>query len=76
MPNNGMHHYMSDIYPGQFGTRDLSLAEAEDQNTLVDDQKLAEKAQVTSHDPGKSKKIWLSIAAALAVVFLLSRKEG
>lgn len=74
--SNGMHHFMSDIYPGQFNTRDLALPEAEDQNTLVDDQKLAEKAQVNNHNPATSKKIWLSIAAALAVVFLLSRKGG
>lgn len=72
----GLHHFMSDLYPGQMGTRDLSLAEPEDQNTLVDDQKLANQAQVTKHDPVKSKKIWLSIVAALAVVILLSRRGG
>lgn len=67
---------MADLYPnmGFYNTRSLTVPEAEDQNTLVDDQKLAESAQVT-HNPASTKAILISIAVFLVVMVMLAWKS-
>jgi hypothetical protein len=71
----GVNHWMHDLYPnmGFISTRGNSIPEAEDQNTLVDDQDLAESKQV-HHDPVISKKMFITIGIIIAIVLLLSVK--
>lgn len=73
---NSMNFGMADIYPnlGFYTTRSLTVPEAEDQNTLVDDQKLAEAQKVT-HNPASSKSILISIAIFIVVMVLLAWKS-
>lgn len=67
---------MADLYPnmGFYTTRSITVPEAEDQNTLVDDQKLAEQTQV-SHNPASSKAILISIAVFIGIMALLAWKS-
>jgi hypothetical protein len=50
-----------------------SIPEAEDQNTLVDDEELA-KANPVNVNPATSKSIWVSVAVVFAVIILLNIK--
>jgi hypothetical protein len=69
----GLNHFIADLYPNQGFTnsRYLSIPEAEDQNTLVDNQELAEEKQV-KHDPVQSKSILWAVLIFVAVMVLLS----
>ena len=52
-------------------TRENTVVEPEDQNTLVDDQDLGEKLQV-NHDPSLSKNIIVGILAITVIIILFS----
>lgn len=54
---------MSDVYGGIYGTTELSIPEADDQKTLVDDQKSSSDVS----DVGK-KKFPMLLAIALIIV--------
>jgi hypothetical protein len=71
----GVNHWMHDLYPnmGYLSTRGQSIPEAEDQNTLVDDQDLAESKQV-NHNPVMSKKMLITMIVIAAIVLLFSVK--
>lgn len=71
----GLYFSQSDLYPsyGGVSTRMLSVPEAEDQNTLVDDEDLA-KANPVNVAPATSKSIWISVAVVFAVIILLNIK--
>ena len=64
-----------DIYPnlGSGTTRLLTVPEAEDQTSLVDDQEMAQAAQV-QHSPQASKNIILSLIIIFVVMVLLGWK--
>lgn len=63
----------SDAYPtmGGIDTRTQTVPEAEDQNTLVDDEDLAQAnpVQVTQTS---NRVMWSSIAAVVIIIFLLN----
>lgn len=71
----GLYFSQSDVYPSFAGvsTRMLSVPEAEDQNTLVDDEELA-KANPVTVSPATNKSIWVSVAVVFAVIVLLNIK--
>ena len=62
----------ADMYPnmGFMTTRLETVAEADDQHALVDNQELAEQTQV-KHDPASHKTIWFAVAGIVAVVVLV-----
>lgn len=72
---NGLNHFMGDLYPnmGFSNSRYLSIPEADDQHTLVDNEEQAKEHQV-KHSPADSKKILLAIGLFLLVFVLLSVK--
>lgn len=72
----GLYFSMADVYPNMgFGTtRLLTVPEAEDQNSLVDNQEAAEQAQVR-HNPASSKSILFSIMIIVLVMVLLGWKH-
>lgn len=55
---------MSDIYGGVFGTTELTVPEADDQNTLVDDQKVTSDVS----EAGKKK---FPMLLAVVLIFVL-----
>lgn len=71
----GLYFSQSDLYPSFAGvsTRMLSVPEAEDQNTLVDDEELA-KANPVNVNPATSKSIWISVAAVFCIIVCLNIK--
>ncbi|MGG1343876.1 hypothetical protein ABE244_25630 [Bacillus toyonensis] len=67
-----MNHFMNDLYPnmGYMNTGFQTIAEAEDQKSLVDDQKLATDIKV-KQDPVKSGHIYKSVLIVLAIALAL-----
>lgn len=69
----GLSFYLGDIYPTYpVTTRLQTVAEPEDQNALVDNQKLAQE-NPAKDDPQKAKSIWWSILIVLAIIVLLAK---
>lgn len=68
-----LNYGYSDMYPsmGGLSTRIQTVPEAEDQNTLVDDEELAQQnpAQVTN---ASNKSMMLSVLAVVVVIFVLN----
>lgn len=66
---------MSDLYPAMAfaTTRMQTIPEAEDQNTLVDDQEAAEQTDV-QQNPQQRKNIVLSLIIFVIVIILLGWK--
>jgi len=69
----GLNHYMADLYPnmGFNSTSFITVAEAEDQVSLVDDQKTAVDMKVT-HDPIVSRNIWVSVGIVFAIAVAMA----
>jgi len=64
--------HMADVYPnmGFLNTSTVTVAEADDQHALVDNQELAEEHQVTQ-SPVDHKFLWFAIGGIILVVALL-----
>ncbi|HDR7311501.1 TPA: hypothetical protein QCX08_004009 [Bacillus cytotoxicus] len=69
-----LSHFMKDLYPnmGFQNTTYTTIPEAEDQNALVDDQKVAEESQKADNKAGH-KNIMLGIVLILIIMFLLGK---
>jgi hypothetical protein len=67
-----LEFFMGDIYPNMslFTTKSQTVAEAEDQYALVDNEELAEKHQVKSN-PVQHKRIWIVLAVAIGFIVLM-----
>jgi len=75
MPQNGLHHYMSDLYPGQgFTTEMETLMEPEEQQHMVDDQEIAVKNPV-SVTPEQNKGVWLGVLAIILIIAALGGRK-
>lgn len=72
---SALNFSMADFYPtyGGISTRTQTVPEAEDQNTLVDDEELA-KANPVSVTSASHKNVWVSIAVVFAIIILLNMK--
>lgn len=66
---------LSDLYPGSgfVTTRDLTIPEAADQNTMVDDQKLADQA-TAKQDPSATRNILIAFGVLGLLIVLTSWK--
>jgi hypothetical protein len=64
--------HMADVYPnmGFIDTTTKTVAEADDQHALVDNQQLAQDFQVTT-SPAEHKTIWFAVAGVVLAVILL-----
>ncbi|MDA2733461.1 hypothetical protein PDR34_27430 [Bacillus cereus] len=69
-----MSHYMKDLYPnmGFQNTTYQTIPEAEDQQALVDDQKIAEETGKMENKAGH-KNIMLGIVLILIIMFVLGK---
>lgn len=69
-----LSHYMKDLYPnmGFENTTYLSIPEAEDQQAMVDDQKVAEETAKSSNKAGH-KNILLGIILLVIIMFVLGK---
>lgn len=68
--------FMRDVYStmGHATTRTETIPDAEDQNTLVDDQKLAEQEQISRSNPaGQHKNVMLGIGLIVIIIFVLGK---
>ncbi|AGT13372.1 hypothetical protein O144_gp13 [Bacillus phage Wip1] len=69
-----LSHFKKDLYPnlGFENTSYLSIPEAEDQQAMVDDQKVAEETARTSNKAGH-KNIMLGIVLLIIIMFVLGK---
>ncbi|PED82316.1 hypothetical protein CON65_12595 [Bacillus pseudomycoides] len=68
--------HMRDAYNnmGHTTTRAMTIPDAEDQATMVDDQELAEQAQTqVTQKPGQGKNIMLGLALIFIIMFVLGK---
>lgn len=69
-----MNHFMKDLYPnmGFQNTTYTTIPEAEDQQALVDDQKIAEES-AKQKNSGGHKNIMLGIILLIIIMFVLGK---
>ncbi|MGQ7864079.1 hypothetical protein [Bacillus sp. WC2502] len=72
--NGELYFGVADLYPGQGfeTTKGLTIPEAEDQNTLVDDEETAQQAQ-SKVNPVTNRGMLITIAIFVFVIFLFSK---
>ncbi|QWG70200.1 hypothetical protein EXW32_27820 (plasmid) [Bacillus mycoides] len=69
-----LSHFKKDLYPnlGYENTSFLTIPEAEDQQAMVDDQKVAEETAKSSNKAGH-KNILLGIVLLVIIMFVLGK---